>query len=647
MKYFWQIENKYIDRPFVINTEKINKAHDVSFYKNVPVEFYMKHLSLLEKIEKINNHLVMTILRDKVQELCMLYDPKHETDEMIEEFYTSGSYLDELYTQIRDLARSLPYLKVIELMQELESIDLSNSDNTRRIEKAREEMRRLVESEEELERLPLRGLSYIKDEELIGSFYNFETKDSEYLIVLNLWKKAMENKEAMIHKDSMPHKDTLTYKEAKRILSFYMDLIMIANLTNDNILEEIKDALEDLEKLEVKIHIPKNEDKPDYESIPLPDSWFILPGIKGFKDMLFNTTGDYGHKDANLKNLLWGLFCGRIVTQKSVNYWLRETKKFSKAEFADSHEYNQTIKLGRQHFLMFKVYDKNGEPYGVRPVALNIQKEKRKYSLQNWSAIIPEGKKREYARFFKENSKYFNILNQNGAPFGYLECIDKAIELAGDDFGDTSKIITNKRIVSILLEELKYHFGEITGDEKICSLDMEKEQHIRSYIFSSAAKNLIVSNNYAHALVIRFFAELHEYAKDYRKCIHQIREMDIDQLLIRACGFNKVTRNRFDGEKTILTSNPNYQEEFKEYVEHGWSIEYSPPIVIDKEKGELIGIEYNSGQMGRVISKREQGYRNDAEEYKDISRASTHRKILVFSDLSARYKAKQREKENE
>jgi len=55
-------------------------------------------------------------------------------------------------------------------------------------------------------------------------------------------------------------------------------------------------------------------------------------------------------------------------------------------------------------------------------------------------------------------------------------------------------------------------------------------------------------------------------------------------MLVRCCGFHKVTSLP---DKIITTSLINYEDEFREYIEKGWKIDFLPPIIINESKGTI------------------------------------------------------------
>ncbi len=615
MKYFKELEDKYINKPFLITEPNVD--HDIFVNKIIPNEFYLRHLPLLRKLYYINKHLSLISLRTRAAKLENRQEDNFEDfisqiDEndpeamelMISEVTKravardSRSFEDhDLIGEIRTLALSLSTQRANELIRLYDDIDFTNPENTPKIKQLLAEMKTIVDSD----KINLYGLGYEKSNEIEDLFYGFESCDSEYTYVHELFNNPV-----------------WTYNDAIRILSFYYDLLKIANLADDSIIKEIENAFEDLKQYKTYIHIPKNPDKPDYVSYPVPEAWYILPGVENFEDTLYNTTGQGGHKEATLEYLELDILRGARFDQSDVQKYLDETKELMVEDFVREGVYFHTIKYGLSVYHPLRFYDSNGEPYGVRKTALNFQKSERMESLYNLRFLPPEDKKHEFLEYFYEHSKYFNILDANGLPYGYLDIIKKAYEYVGLE--SDSIYMPGKCYAGDATYLLHYFGREVIYNDEANRFDIDDYEWSKPYLFSQTAKKLVVGVSYAHALMTQFFADLNKYAKDYKACIKYLRRFSLDHLLIRACGFNKVTRqiNGNDSYKVILTSNPNYEQEFKEYLDNGWNVEYLPPIVINKETGELVD------------------YLTSCEDIKTV--LCPHEKILRFSNLSERTK---------
>ena len=86
----------------------------------------------------------------------------------------------------------------------------------------------------------------------------------------------------------------------------------------------------------------------------------------------------------------------------------------------------------------------------------------------------------------------------------------------------------------------------------------------------------------AHACLYKFFEALSNKTDNHIEELNKIREWttdDVGDILVRCCGFHKIESTV---DKTITTSLINYEEEFKEYIDKGWTISFVPPIIIDE-----------------------------------------------------------------
>ena len=92
--------------------------------------------------------------------------------------------------------------------------------------------------------------------------------------------------------------------------------------------------------------------------------------------------------------------------------------------------------------------------------------------------------------------------------------------------------------------------------------------------------NLIIGIISAHAGFYSFFYELKKY-DTFDENLKYIENMDFDEVLIRCCRFHKISSI---ANKTITTSSLNYQNDFKEYIDRGWTIDFVSPIILDENK---------------------------------------------------------------
>lgn len=396
--------------------------------------------------------------------------------------------------------------------------------------------------------------------------------------------------------------DDCSYDNVKNTLILYRDLLEIVNISGDNLLEDINNAINDLNKLRTKIEYIKKTEK-----YSLPDCWYILPGTNGIGDHLFNTTGSGGHKDSTLEYLFQSIFWYKHKYHKGYeNSWFNEAINLQKRDFVTHNEYD-VVKMCRECFYSH-FYDSTGMPYGLHEwFSLSTKSIIAQEIETGLESLVPKDKKDDYLRLFYEKSQYFNILDAHNLPVGLYELISKIIEYSKEKTFDINPFYTrrNKKILeeyrdnpfaTKLINELPIVdaiYYVLCCIDKTAREEFEKDQldyeHVLNYIYNQKAKYLVEGVYMAHGLVIKFFSDLYENVKDYDECINYLSNFDMDDILVKCCGFNKVVRQMKNGEcyKVIITSNLNCEEEFKEYIDHGWKIIFIPPIRIDEYNKSL------------------------------------------------------------
>lgn len=88
----------------------------------------------------------------------------------------------------------------------------------------------------------------------------------------------------------------------------------------------------------------------------------------------------------------------------------------------------------------------------------------------------------------------------------------------------------------------------------------------------------------AHICFYKFFEELKEKSSNYVEDLKYIEELGMEDLLVRCCGFHKISSQT---SKTITTSCVDYKNQFNNYINNGWHIDFIPPIIINENKGKL------------------------------------------------------------
>lgn len=119
--------------------------------------------------------------------------------------------------------------------------------------------------------------------------------------------------------------------------------------------------------------------------------------------------------------------------------------------------------------------------------------------------------------------------------------------------------------------------------EKVDGISVTRDRNINQ---------LVIGIVNAQGCLYKFFEDLCIYTDDPIIEIRKLIEMtnnDIGDILVRCCGFHKVESTQ---TKTITTSLINYESEFSDYINNGWTIRFIPPIIINKDKKNIE--EYDS-----------------------------------------------------
>ena len=172
---------------------------------------------------------------------------------------------------------------------------------------------------------------------------------------------------------------------------------------------------------------------------------------------------------------------------------------------------------------------------------------------------------------------YYTILrdNQNPNPLPYLKFIQKLKQ---------NGFITSNEYEEYL--NLKYDFPCIYPDSyyNLDTLGKVIYRHTNKKSYNPKLVNLIIGIESVHAGIYDFFYRLRQYSSNYEQDLIFLKGLDFNDMLIRCCGFHKVTSLP---DKIITTSLINCEEEFREYIENGWKIDFLPPIIINENKGTL------------------------------------------------------------
>ena len=105
-------------------------------------------------------------------------------------------------------------------------------------------------------------------------------------------------------------------------------------------------------------------------------------------------------------------------------------------------------------------------------------------------------------------------------------------------------------------------------------------------VYDKALLNFAMGIESAKGSIWEFFYNLRLNANYYEMELFKIANMTLEDFLVRCVGFHKIESQV---EKTITTSKINWEEEFSEYIKHGWKIEFIPPYVLE----DCSLVEYN------------------------------------------------------
>lgn len=100
------------------------------------------------------------------------------------------------------------------------------------------------------------------------------------------------------------------------------------------------------------------------------------------------------------------------------------------------------------------------------------------------------------------------------------------------------------------------------------------------------------------------------------KTLKEVTANDLDDILVRFCGFHKIS---YQDKKTITTTSYEIESIFREYLNQGWNVELVPKIYYDKHDKEIKETNLDSGFITRYLD-------DKLEEYKGKG------KIIVRSD---------------
>lgn len=83
-----------------------------------------------------------------------------------------------------------------------------------------------------------------------------------------------------------------------------------------------------------------------------------------------------------------------------------------------------------------------------------------------------------------------------------------------------------------------------------------------------------------------------------KKIAEQLFELSFDDVLVRFCGFHKISSIL---DKTITTSTLKNIYSFKEYLDNGWTLDIVPGIIYDEQQDKLVDADFNGYYISRYL----------------------------------------------
>ena len=276
-------------------------------------------------------------------------------------------------------------------------------------------------------------------------------------------------------------------------------------------------------------------------------------------------------------------------------YWILD--EYKKIDFSSKAIENYLYLIKRLSFIYIDLFPNNKEYYTLlnKTIKEAIDELKKYMTIQ----YIPNKKDNVYqpdAWYITPNGYLYNVgkyghkgrdlsFNYNRIKYSinYNENILETHKTS-DGYLNMSKEIKEKGYITAgQFKNFLNYISQPVYLEYINGIPVTRERHIIELILG------IIN---AKACFYRFFEDLYIYTESPQNEIDKIIDWtndDIRDVLVRCCGFHKVESTQ---TKTITTSLINYESEFSDYINNGWTIRFIPPIIINKDKKNIE--EYDS-----------------------------------------------------
>ena len=291
--------------------------------------------------------------------------------------------------------------------------------------------------------------------------------------------------------------------------------------------KQFNEALDYMRKRKIEI-----EYEPDkVVKVSLPNAWFITPFNR-----LYNCFGKYGHQNANLTLPLRKIYDGDLIYD--YRSYLLDIENILERGYTTEFEYLHYIHMAYKIPSITQIHErclKGRAPWD--------------YECEEEYEYVPVEPTTEEADEDEADSKL--------GPFdaGFK---DKWIKQV------TKRVFKQKPLTTRNFEGVVELDTKVTYDKDIMKI--------------------IIGIISAHAGLHRFFGYLKKNSSDYKADLEYLKKYSIDEILVRCCGFHKIMSV---SDKTITTSCTNYEEEFAEYINKGWKIDFVEPIILDETTHRL------------------------------------------------------------
>ena len=276
-------------------------------------------------------------------------------------------------------------------------------------------------------------------------------------------------------------------------------------------------------------------------------------------------------------------------------YWILD--EYKKIDFSSKAIENYLYLIKRLSFIYIDLFPKNKEYYtSLNKTIIEAINELKKYMTIQYEQNKKDNVYQPDAWYITPNGYLYNVgkyghkgrdlsFNYNRIKYSinYNENILETHKTS-DGYLNMSKEIKEKGYITAgQFKNFLNYISQPVYLEYINGIPVTRERHIIELILG------IIN---AKACFYRFFEDLYIYTESPQNEIEKIIDWtsdDIGDILVRCCGFHKVESTQ---TKTITTSLINYESEFSDYINNGWTIRFIPPIIINKDKKNIE--EYDS-----------------------------------------------------